>query len=100
MNDEEGGAECKSQVYYFPPDVALRYCPKLDYKKMMQIHGTMAELQYHLYKMQLPFGLDTEPCPGFGAAIAETVILGFRDSTPSAPSPHPSERQPYGGAVP
>ncbi|XP_016929090.2 angiotensin-converting enzyme [Drosophila suzukii] len=75
MSEEEAGVDCKSQVYYFPPEVALRYCPKLDYKKMMQIHGTMAEIQYHLYKMRLPFGLDTEPCPGFGAAIAETVIL-------------------------
>ncbi|XP_017096758.2 angiotensin-converting enzyme [Drosophila bipectinata] len=75
MKDDEGGPDCKSQVYYFPPDVALRYCPKLDYKKMMQMHGTMAELQYNIYKRQLPFGLDTEPCPGFGAAMAETVIL-------------------------
>ncbi|KAI8039805.1 angiotensin-converting enzyme [Drosophila gunungcola] len=75
MQDDEGGPDCKSQVYYFPPDVALRYCPKLDYKKLMQIHGTMAELQYYLYKLQLPFGLDTEPCPGFGAALGETVIL-------------------------
>ncbi|XP_001360255.4 angiotensin-converting enzyme [Drosophila pseudoobscura] len=75
MNDDEGGPDCKSQVYYFPPDVALRYCPKLDYKKMMQIHGTMAELQYNIYKRNLPFGLDTEPCPGFGSALAETVVL-------------------------
>ncbi|KAH8309653.1 hypothetical protein KR059_012861, partial [Drosophila kikkawai] len=75
MNDDDGGLECKSQVYYFPPDVALRYCPKLDYKKMMQIHGTMSELQYNIYKLSQPFGLDTEPCPGFGAAIAETAIL-------------------------
>ncbi|XP_030560434.1 angiotensin-converting enzyme [Drosophila novamexicana] len=75
MNDDEGGPDCKSQVYYFPPDVALRYCPKLDYKKMMQIHGTMAELQYNIYKRELPFGLDTEPCPGFGAALGETAVL-------------------------
>ncbi|KAM8711357.1 hypothetical protein ACLKA7_000491 [Drosophila subpalustris] len=75
MNDDEGGPDCKSQVYYFPPEVALRYCPKLDYKKMMQIHGTMAELQYNIYKKELPFGLDTEPCPGFGSALGETVVL-------------------------
>ncbi|EDW72402.1 uncharacterized protein Dwil_GK20737 [Drosophila willistoni] len=75
MNDDEGGPDCKPQVYYFPPDVALRYCPKLDYKKMMQVHGVMCELQYNLYKRNLPFGLDSEPCPGFGNALAETAVL-------------------------
>ncbi|XP_034107073.1 angiotensin-converting enzyme [Drosophila albomicans] len=75
MNDDEAGSDCKPQVYYFPPEVALRYCPKLDYKKMMQIHGTMSELQYNIYKRELPLGLDTEPCPGFGSALAETVVL-------------------------
>ncbi|EDW08251.2 angiotensin-converting enzyme [Drosophila mojavensis] len=75
MNDDEGGPDCKSQVYYFPPDVAMRYCPKPNYKKLMQIHGTMAELQYNIYKRELPFGLDTEPCPGFAAALGETAVL-------------------------
>ncbi|TMW42653.1 hypothetical protein DOY81_012267, partial [Sarcophaga bullata] len=56
MNDDEMGAECKSEVHYFPPDVALRYCPKLDYK-------------------ELPFGLDREPCPGFGSALGESSVI-------------------------
>lgn len=75
MNDDEMGAECKSEVHYFPPDVALRYCPKLDYKVLMQMHGYMAELQYNIYKKELPFGLDHEPCPGFGSALGESSVI-------------------------
>ncbi|ALC41434.1 Ance-5 [Drosophila busckii] len=75
MGEDEAGADCKSQVYYFPPEVALRYCPKPDYKKLMQIHGSMAELQYNVYKRELPFGLDIEPCPGFASALGETAVL-------------------------
>lgn len=75
MNDDEMGAECKSEVHYFPPDVALRYCPKLDYKILMQMHGYMAELQYNIYKKELPFGLDREPCPGFGSALGESSVI-------------------------
>ncbi|XP_030381604.1 angiotensin-converting enzyme [Scaptodrosophila lebanonensis] len=75
MNDDELSTDCKSVVYYFPPEVALRYCPKLDYKKMMQMHATMSDLQYNIYKKELPFGLDTEPCPGFGSAMGEAAII-------------------------
>ncbi|KAM7344704.1 ance-5 isoform 1-T2 [Cochliomyia hominivorax] len=75
MNDDEMGPDCKSEVYYFPPDVALRYCPKLDYKVLMQMHGYMAELQYNIYKKDLPFGLDREPCPGFGSALGESSVI-------------------------
>uniref|UniRef100_A0A1A9V9W6 Angiotensin-converting enzyme n=1 Tax=Glossina austeni TaxID=7395 RepID=A0A1A9V9W6_GLOAU len=75
INDDEIGPNCEAEVFYFPPDVALRYCPKLDYKILLQMHGHMAELQYNLYKKELPFGLDREPCPGFGSAIGEAAIV-------------------------
>uniref|UniRef100_A0A1A9WP80 Angiotensin-converting enzyme n=1 Tax=Glossina brevipalpis TaxID=37001 RepID=A0A1A9WP80_9MUSC len=75
INDDEVGPNCEAEVFYFPPDVALRYCPKLDYKILLQMHGHMAELQYNLYKKELPFGLDREPCPGFGSAIGEAAII-------------------------
>ncbi|KAL9913519.1 angiotensin-converting enzyme-related protein [Glossina fuscipes] len=75
INDDEIGPNCEAEVFYFPPDVALRYCPKLDYKILLQMHGHMAELQYNLYKKELPFGLDREPCPGFGSAIGEAAII-------------------------
>lgn len=75
MSDEEAGADCKAIVFYFPPDVALRYCPKVDFKKFLQMHGHMSELQYNLYKTHLPFGLDRDACPGFGSAIGEAAIV-------------------------
>lgn len=75
MSDEEAGADCKAIVFYFPPDVALRYCPKVDFKKFLQMHGHMSELQYNLYKANLPYGLDREACPGFGNAIGEAAII-------------------------
>lgn len=41
----------------------------------MQMHGHMSEIQYNLFKMPLPFGLDREPCPGFSSAIGEASII-------------------------
>ncbi|XP_055920460.1 angiotensin-converting enzyme [Eupeodes corollae] len=75
MSDEEAGDDCKAVVFYFPPDVGLRYCPKVDFKKFLQMHGHMSELQYNLYKAHLPIGLDREACPGFGSAIGESAIV-------------------------
>ncbi|XP_036331774.1 angiotensin-converting enzyme-like isoform X2 [Rhagoletis pomonella] len=75
IGDEELGPDCRAEVFYFPPHAALRYCPKLDYKKLMQMHGNMAELQYNLYRGQLPFGVDSEPCPGFASAIGEAAVI-------------------------
>ncbi|XP_049309404.1 angiotensin-converting enzyme [Bactrocera dorsalis] len=75
IGDEEIGSDCHAEVFYFPPEAALRYCPKLDYKKLMQMHGNMAELQYNLYRGRLPFGVDSEPCPGFAAAIGEAAVI-------------------------
>ncbi|XP_055844514.1 angiotensin-converting enzyme [Episyrphus balteatus] len=75
MSDEEAGDDCKAVVFYFPPDVGLRYCPQVDFKKLLQMHGHMSELQYNLYKAHLPVGLDREACPGFGSAIGESAIV-------------------------
>ncbi|XP_053965170.1 angiotensin-converting enzyme-like [Anastrepha ludens] len=75
IGDEELGPDCRAEVFYFPPEAALRYCPKLDYKKLMQIHGNMAELQYNLYRGRLPYGVDSEPCPGFASALGEAAVI-------------------------
>lgn len=75
MSDDEAGEDCKAVVFYFPPDVGLRYCPKVDFKKFLQMHGHMSELQYNLYKSHLPIGLDRDACPGFGNAIGESAIV-------------------------
>lgn len=39
------------------------------------MHGNMAELQYNIYRGRLPFGVDSEPCPGFAAAIGEAAVI-------------------------
>lgn len=85
MSDIEAGEDCKAVVYYFPPDVGLRYCPKVDFKKFLQMHGHMSELQYYMYRSHLPIGLDREACPGFGSALGESAIV-------SAGSPRHLER--------
>lgn len=41
----------------------------------MQIHGNMAELQYNIYRGRLPFGVDSEPCPGFASGIGEAAVI-------------------------
>ncbi|KAL5288397.1 hypothetical protein ACFFRR_008933 [Megaselia abdita] len=75
ITDEEIKDECKAEIYNFPPEVALKYCPKADFKKFLQMHGHMAELHYNLKKKRLPFGLDKESCPGFSSAIGEAAII-------------------------
>lgn len=39
------------------------------------MHSHMAELQFNIYKKELPFGLDTEACPGFATAIGEAAVV-------------------------
>lgn len=73
--DEEIKDECKAEIYSFPPEVALKYCPKADFKKFLQMHGHMAELHYNWKIGNLPFGLDKEPCPGFASAIGEAAVI-------------------------
>lgn len=73
--EEEIKDDCKAEIYNFPPDIALKYCPKADFKKFLQMHGHMAELHYNLHKSKQPFGLDKEPCPGFSSAIGEAAII-------------------------
>ncbi|XP_075166824.1 ance-5 isoform X2 [Haematobia irritans] len=75
INEDDPNRVCRVEVSYFPPDVALRFCNKVDYRAFLQMHGHVAELQYNMYKSQLPFGLDNEPCPGFGSALGEAFII-------------------------
>lgn len=72
--------DCKSKVYDLYPEVGLRYCTKIDFRKLMQMHGTMATVFYNLQKNSLPIGVDREAFPGFGNIIGEAVILSA--STP------------------
>lgn len=73
--DEEIKGDCKAEIYDFPPEIALKYCPKADFKKFLQMHGHMAELHYNLNKGHLPFGLNKESCPGFASALGEAAII-------------------------
>lgn len=73
--EDFAGIDCKSRVYELYPDVGLRYCPKYDFKKFVQMHGTFAVIYYHLYKNNQPIGFDKEAFPGFGSIIGEACIL-------------------------
>ncbi|XP_059225077.1 angiotensin-converting enzyme [Stomoxys calcitrans] len=75
INEDDPNKVCRVEVSYFPPDVALRFCNKVDYRAFLQMHGHIAELQYNMYKSKLPFGMDNEPCPGFGSALGEAFII-------------------------
>ncbi|XP_061394132.1 angiotensin-converting enzyme-like [Musca vetustissima] len=75
INEDDPNKVCSVEVSYFPPDVALRFCNKVDYRAFLQMHGHVAELQYNMYKSNLPVGLDKEPCPGFGSALGEAFII-------------------------
>lgn len=74
-NNGKEDQHCKAELYNFPPEVALRYCPKVDFKKFLQMHGHIAELHYNLKRKNLPFGLNKEACPGFSSAIGEAAVL-------------------------
>ncbi|XP_055374373.1 angiotensin-converting enzyme isoform X2 [Condylostylus longicornis] len=75
ISEDEYQGECKADILYYPPEVALKYCPKITYKYFLQMHGQMGELHYNYRRGQLPFGLDREACPGFGKAISEAAVI-------------------------
>ncbi|KAM7343194.1 angiotensin-converting enzyme-like isoform 2-T2 [Cochliomyia hominivorax] len=79
MESGEGGPDCKSRIFTYG-EVELNYCPKVYYKKLLQTHGDVTQIQYALLKNNLRVGLNQEACPGFGNAMGEAIILSV--STP------------------
>jgi len=79
--DSQAGPDCKSEVFDFYRIVGLKYCPKPNFKKFIQVHGDMASVHYINEKSPLPFGLRDEACPGFGKALGEAAVLAC--STPN-----------------
>lgn len=79
MEVGEGGPDCKSRIFTYG-EIELNYCPKVYYKKLLQTHGDVTQIQYALMKNNLRVGLNQEACPGFGNALGEAIILSV--STP------------------
>ncbi|XP_075166607.1 angiotensin-converting enzyme-like [Haematobia irritans] len=73
------GPECKTRINTHGM-IQMTYCPKVNYKKLLTIHGDMAQVEYALLKNNLSVGYSQEACPGFSNALAEATILSV--STP------------------
>lgn len=79
MEAGTGGPDCKSKIFDYA-EVEMHYCPKVYFKKLLQTHGDMTQIQYALLKNNMRVGLNQEACPGFANALGEAVILSV--STP------------------
>ncbi|XP_075166830.1 angiotensin-converting enzyme-like [Haematobia irritans] len=79
MEPSEGGPDCKSRIFTYG-EIELNYCPKVYYKKLLQTHGDITQIQYAILKNNLSVGLNQEASPGFANAMGEAVILSV--STP------------------
>ena len=79
MEVGSGGPDCKSRIFDFG-EIELNYCPKVYFKKLLQSHADISQVEYALAKNNLRVGLNQEACPGFGGALGEAAILSV--STP------------------
>ncbi|XP_055902859.1 angiotensin-converting enzyme-like [Eupeodes corollae] len=78
MNSNEDEGDCKAMVFDESPNVYLRYCQKMDFRKFLQAHGYMGEVYYAREKIDLPaYYFDSY---GLEYPVGEAVILSA--STP------------------
>ncbi|XP_023292334.2 angiotensin-converting enzyme [Lucilia cuprina] len=46
--------DCRADIFDLTPKVYMKYCPKVDFRKFMQMHGYMSRIHYAQAKKDLP----------------------------------------------
>lgn len=70
-SEEQG--DCKSDIFDITPHVYLKYCKKVDFRKLLQAHGYMGSIHYALQKKELPYYYF--PSYDLEFPVGEAVIL-------------------------
>ncbi|XP_055374375.1 angiotensin-converting enzyme-like [Condylostylus longicornis] len=78
-SDNELRSECKAEIYDETPNIRMEYCPQVNIKKFLQMHGYMGRVHYAYEKRDLPFHFFSSY--KFEDAVGEALILSA--SSPS-----------------
>lgn len=55
LHDESTNlGDCRADIFDLTPKVYMKYCPKVDFRKFMQMHGYMSRIHYAEQKKDLP----------------------------------------------
>lgn len=51
---DRNSGDCKADIFDLTPNVYMKYCPQVDFRKLMQAHGFMGRFHYVMEKPNLP----------------------------------------------